>query len=529
MKKLMLAGLIIALVCMALTGCEKSSNTPVNNQDEPVYGGVYRYPLNSDPTTLDPIYVMDGYQSAVTVNIYEGLVALDEDLQPTPALAESWSVSEDAKTWTFRLRKGVKFHNGKTLEARDVIYSIERLLSPKTDSPRRNMGLFLKGSVNYMAGKASSITGLTAPDSLTVVMKLEAPFAPILSVLTMPNFAIVPYGSGAELRENPVGAGPFRFYQRDSGSEIKLVRNTAYYGEKPYLDGITFRIMSNYDSLMRDFETGKLEEAELGLTKEEQMRLEDSMGIKFVTLPIWGVDYIGMDTRKPPLDDLRVRQAINYAIDWSPFLDETTIKSKGVLPPGMPGFNEGLQGYDYNPDRAKQLLAEAGYPNGLPEEIELWTNNDFGARSIGEYIRQQLALSGIYVKLGLMDWNDLTDSADRGELPMFQLGWVADYPDPDTFLYPLFHSANRGKAGNSTWYYNPEVDTLLEKARSMPIGDDRLALYQRAEEIIVADAPWVLMYHYTSTVALQSWVNNRTVTGLGEGALSLKKVWLAQH
>jgi len=531
LRKTIIYSLILSLFLVA-SGCgqpDTSDNDIDAAGDAPVYGGIYRYPLNNDPATLDPVYVIDGYQGAVVVNIHEGLVGLDEELQPIPAIAKSWEVSDDGLTWTFQLRPDVKFHDGKALSSADVIYSIHRLLDPATDSPRRNMGLFLAGSQAFADGKATSIKGLSAPDAATVIMRLEVPFAPILSVLTMPNFAVVPAGSGAEQSEQPVGAGPFRFAERTKGEAIKLVRNTAYHGAKPYLDGITYVIMPNYESLMRDFETGQLEEAELGLAAEEQERLKESQGMQFITLPVWGVDYIGMDTRKPPLNNVKVRQAINHAIDWSPFFDDTTFQSKGILPPGMPGYNDKLAGYAYDPDKARQLLAEAGYPEGLPGTIELWTNNDYGSRAIVEYIRQQLAQSGIQLRLGLMEWNDLTDSADRGELAMFQLGWVADYPDPDTFLYPLFHSANFGKAGNSTWYSNPKVDQLLDRARRMPLGDERLLLYQEAEALIVADAPWVLMYHYTSTVALQSWVHGRIFTGLGEGALPLTKVWLSQH
>jgi peptide/nickel transport system substrate-binding protein/oligopeptide transport system substrate-binding protein len=519
--------LLILIVAFSLAGCSLTDANIVQERRQPNVGGIYNYPLTGEPVSLDPAHITDSLEAAVSCNIHEGLVLLDEDMEIRPGIAESWERSPDGLTYEFKLRAGAKFHNGREIKPEDVVYSLKRLIDPSVNSERRNLFMIIEGADAYYQKKTSEVSGLQVTGERTVTIKLTHPLTPFLSILSMPNAAIVPKEEVEKenFGRKPVGAGPFCFESWIEGKEIRLSRYEDYYGTKPYLDGIKYHIIYEFETLMREFEQGAIDEAGIFVPEDERDRWEDQYGIQFLEHPTWGVQYIGLNTNIPPLDNKYVRQAINYAIDWDKYLGEGEIRAKGVLPPDMPGKNDAI-GYTYDPAKAKELLVKAGYPQGIDREIELWVNYTPGDRLIGEFIKSELAQIGIKIKVGMMDWNDLTESSDRGKLQMFLIGWVADYPDPDTFLFPLFYSKNIGPNGNNTFYRNPKVDELLLQARRMELGEERWELYREIEEIIVDDAPWIFMYYYSSTLALQPWVHGREINGMGEGTLPLTKVWI---
>ena len=525
MKKLITSLLVVMLFLPLLGGCGKTSSG--NTAEKPHIGGVYQFPLMNEPDSLDPAFVTDGYQSSVVVNTHIGLTTYDEKLKLQPALATSWSISKDNKLWTFHLRKGVKFQDGSTLDAGDVKYSLQRLLAPKTQSPRKNLLFDVVGAQQFAAGKSADVAGITIADPYTVQIRLVQPHSTFLAVLSMPNCSIIPNGSAEKIGAKGYlpGAGPFEIKKWTKGKDIMLQRFDGWYGKKPYLDGIDFIIEHNYEALLADFEKGGLDEAPLVPSADEKTRWQ-KQGITFINEPIFGIDYIGMNINKPPLNNKKVRQAINYAIDWSGYEGDGVVKANGIIPKGMPGYKSDVAGYAYQPELAQKLLAEAGYPKGLPQPLELWVADDGSGGQLAAYVATQLAQVGIQVKPAMMQWNDLMQATHHDDLQMFQIGWTADYPEPDSMLYPLFYSKNSADEGNSTHYANKAVDSLLDKARMNNDPQKRMQLYVQAEKIIVDDAPVIFMYHYSTSRTMQPWAHGRVINGMGEMPVPMTAVWI---
>jgi len=241
-----------------------------------------------------------------------------------------------------------------------------------------------------------------------------------------------------------------------------------------------------------------------------------------------GTYYLAINNQKEPFDDPKVRKAMNYAVNKEVIAkvvkNDTVTPAKGILPPGMPGYNSELEGYSYNIEKAKELLKEAGYPDGLPGEYKVIYNTSKQHQRNLEAVQRNLKQVGINVKLVNMDWGTVLDRADSGSFTLMRMGWIADYPDPDNFLHVLFHSKNVGAGGNYAFYKNEEIDKKLEKARKMERGEKRLELYQEIEQEIINDAPWVPIYYYSTPVLVQSFVHDYVFTG--QTPLPLTDVWV---
>src|SRR5438034_715543 len=331
-------------------------------------GGIYRRPLGHDPETLDPARITDIYSRSVSQQIFDGLVQFDQTLTVAPALAEFWRASRDGLTWTFTLRKGVRFHNGREMTAEDVVYSLARLLDPKTRSGAADLFSNVRGGREFREGRAKSVAGLVAQDRYTVQVTLEEAAAPFVAVLAVGHAKIVPKDVVEQLGDafgsQPVGTGPFKFERWERGKEIVLAANADYFGGSPHLSRVVYRIFAGerWEAVYEEFQRGNLEDAPV--PSRDYRRVVSSGGHIYVKRPMIGVRFYGINTRLKPLDDRRVRQALVYAINREAIVEEVFlgryIPARGVLPPGTQGFNPGLTGYPYDPRRARELLAEAG-------------------------------------------------------------------------------------------------------------------------------------------------------------------------
>lgn len=549
MKKRLSILLVVALMAVLVTACggnqegkvEKDSKNKqevakeVSEQDK--YGGVFQGRVKADPPTLDPAMATDTTSSRVIRNIFDGLVQFDKDLNVIPAIAKSWNISEDSLVWTFNLRKGVKFHNGREVKADDFVYTFTRILNSKTKSPRTWLFEGVKGAKEFMEGKADKVTGLKVLDDYTFQVTLAEPFTPFLSVLAMENAYVVPREEvekyGEEFAQYPVGAGPFKFVEWKHDDKVVLEKNEDYYVEgRPYLDKVVYRIIPEGSSAFAEYEQGNVyQNVDDDLPAGQITRIMDPNGdfaVDFKSIPRLGTFYIGFNTQKEPFNNKKVRQAINYAVNRKVLaavvMNGVVKPANGILPPTMPGYNPDLEGYEYNLEKAKKLLAEAGYKDGLPGQFELAYNTDKKNQRIVEAIQSNLKQIGVNVRLINMDWGTYIKKVDNGETQMYRLAWIADYPDPDNFLYVLFHSKNAGPGGNGAFYKNSEVDQMLDKARSMKPGKDRIALYQKIEKQIVEDAPWIPVYYYTAPILVKPFVNNYVFTA--QSALPLTNVWI---
>ncbi|MCX7829078.1 MAG: ABC transporter substrate-binding protein [Thermanaerothrix sp.] len=539
MRKVSLLVLLAAL-CL--------SSVPAFGAEKPVYGGTLVYRESADPPKIDPAFATDTTSDRALNLIFETLVVNDPDGKKIlPGLAESWSINKDATVFTFKLRKGVKFHKvsegkptlnkGREVKAEDVKYSFERLVRLK--SPRAYFVEQIKGYKAFSEGKAKEWEGIKVIDPYTVQFTLDYPFAPFLSVLAYSAFSVVPKEDaekwGKDFNFHPVGTGPFVLKEWKHDQNFVVERNKDYWGKDaqgnrlPYLDRIEFRVVPDDSVAWLEFQKGNIdilpdvpdEYYKECLAKYAPKKL-------FQQRPWVGTYYIGMNMSKPPFkDNQKLRQALNYAIDRDAInklvINGRYLVNKGVLPPGMPGYNPNLKGYKYDPAKAKKLLAEAGYPNGL--EVELQFNNNQRHKSVCEAVQAQLSQIGVNVKLKELDWGVHLDTCDRGETQMFRMGWVVDYMDPDNFLFVNLHSSNFGSKGNYAFYKNPKVDKLLEEARSNPNWDQRMKLYRQAEQMIVDDAPWIFLFAYTTSLVHQDDVKNVKLPAMGDYKTDLATVW----
>jgi peptide/nickel transport system substrate-binding protein/oligopeptide transport system substrate-binding protein len=517
-------------------GWAEPMGQPALRMPEATFGGMYRRMLNDNPSTLDPAYLTDIYGGVVVRQIFDGLVQFDANLNPRPAIAEFWEASRDGLTWTFSLRQGVKFHHGREVTARDVIYSFTRLLNPT--SPLRMAELFrhIQGATAFMQGKTKSVQGLQALDRYTLQMVLDEPLASGLALLGLADAAVVPQEEvekpGADFGRAPVGTGPFKFVRWEPNQEIVLEANDYYYEGRPFLDSIVFKIVvgTKWEERFAEFLRGHLEETIIPSGKQYEVRADPRYRqYQQVHKPTLSLLYIGFNTQRKPFDDRRVRQAFNYAVNKEAIVREITRKDSilatGALPLGMPGYDPELQGYAYDPATAKRLLADAGYPDGAGfPAVQLWSV-DQAESTKAELAAYQRYLAEVGVQVDIHfapDWPTYRAMLEQGQLPMFRLVWYADIPDPDNFLSPLLHSTS---PTNRTFYRNPRVDQLLEQARRELDEAQRITLYSEVERLVMNDAPWIPQHQPVLEYLYQPYVQGIEVNLLGQRSLPMKKIW----
>jgi peptide/nickel transport system substrate-binding protein/oligopeptide transport system substrate-binding protein len=504
--------------------------------DTPERGGIYRRPLGNNPSTLDPHLIADTYGFTVAQQIFDGLVQYDGTLTIIPAIAQSWKGSRDGLSWTFFLRKGVKFHNGREVTADDVVYSFTRILDPKTNSKAAEVFLKVKGAKDFVEGHAKTVQGFRTLDPYTVQIELAEASAPFVASLAMGYIKIVPReaveesGSGFGFR--PVGTGPFKFVRWKKDEEIVLEANLDYYAGRPFLDRLEYKVYPGnpVEKMFASFENGELEDAPIPVSELE--RVQVSRRYQFVRRPILGVRFLGFNTSRDPLANRLVRQAFNYAVDREAMVREINKgrykAGQSFLPPGTYGYDPSFRPYPFNPQRARTLLAKAGYPDGkgLPV-FQIWssvhaTNNE----QEHEAIKKNLAGVGIRVEFQYnTNWPSFNSQVYEGKLPIFRYGWVADVPEPDNFLYRLFYSRSRN---NFTRYRNDRVDRLLDQARGEQVYLKRIQLYREAERLIMEDSPIIPLYYYSYEGVFQSYVKSVEISALGDPYIPMRKIWLAK-
>ena len=470
--------------------------------DRPPQGGTL-VRLFADPPTLDPHLAGDVTSSVIINEVFGGLVTLGLDYQPALDLAESYSVSENGTVYTFVLRENAEFHDGRQVTANDVKWSIERASDPDTLSHTAETYLGdIVGVTDKLEGNASEVSGVRVIDDRTIEFTIDAPKSYFLAKLSYPTAFVLDQdqvtADGSWL-EQPNGTGPFKLATYDIGELIILERNELYHLGPPHLESV--RMILSGGSAMIMYENDEIHLTGVGL--DDLPRLLDPSDALHPQLhrspQDFDVFYIGLNSAQPPFDDVKVRQALNYAIDLQSIaenvLDGRVSPATGVIPPGFPSYTENLRSYHFNPDLARELMQESKYADALASgdfpRITLTISGSFGAaiptylEVILEQWRQEL---GIEVEIQQTEWATFLQDVNDKKYQMFSLGWIADYPDPQNFLDVLLHSESQS---NHTNYGNPEVDRLLEEARTERDRERRFELYNQAEQMILDDAPWV--------------------------------------
>ena len=478
-----------------------------------------------DPISLDPACASDAASAEYIVEIFSGLVSFDRELKLIPDLAEeiptkeNGGISPDGTVYTFKIRKGVKFHDGsRQVTADDFKFSMERSLDPQTLSPVGTVYLDdIVGAKQFAAGDADEVTGIKVVDEFTLEITIDEPKGYFLAKLTYPTAYVVDQrevgGSdcfSAEWTLSPNGTGPFKLDEWQLGQRIVLTPNEGFHLEpRPSLAKVTYVLAGGSPLVM--YENDEIDLTGVGINDIERIRdPSEPLNAEFSESPSLDTYYIGFNTQEPPFDDPKMRQAFALALDKKVLtevvLKDLVVPAKGILPPGMPGFNEALEGLAFDPERARDLLEEAGGARSLGQITLLSSGR--GA-SVGPIIEAIVAMweenLGVTVELSQEEFGLFLRDVDEGNFQMFDLGWIADYVDAQNFLDIKFHSAS---ANNETGYANAEVDALLEEARTEQDGAKRLELYQQTEEIIVQDAPWIPLYHSKSNALIKPYIQD---------------------
>ncbi|MEK4701185.1 ABC transporter substrate-binding protein [Solibacillus sp. FSL R7-0668] len=463
----------------------------------------------ADSVSLDPAIVTDGESFKVTQNLFETLLNFGEQNTTIhPGLAKEWQVSDDGLTYTFQLQEGVKFHDGTDFNAEAVVKNINRWKGGTEED-------FYYFNSMFKAEGADVIADVKADGDYTVVFTLSRPQAPFLKNLAMSPFGIASptafEAAGDKFGDNPVGTGPFKFTEWKRNDSITIEKNADYWQQGlPKLDKVIFRSIPDNSARLNALTAGDIDLAD-GINPSDGKTVEGNADLQLIERPSMNIGYLGLTNTRPPFDNKLVRQAVNYAIDKQAIVDAffegRAQVAANPMPSSISGYNEAIEPYPYDPEKAKSLLAEAGYDG---KEIELWAMPvprpymPDGAK-VAEVIQKNLEDVGIKSKIVTFEWATYLEKAKNGDADAFMLGWTGDNGDADNFIYTLLDKDNIG-SNNYAYYSNDEVHDLLIKAQSETDENVRNDLYKKAQEIIHEDAPWVPLAHSTPLLAAKAGV-----------------------
>jgi peptide/nickel transport system substrate-binding protein len=470
--------------------------------------------LQAEPVTLDAHQLSDYNTSRAAMPLYEGLVRFEDgSTEIEPALAESWEVSDDGLTYTFHLREGVTFHDGTPVDAEAVAFSIERQIDP--EHPYHDTGEFPYAEFTF-----GPVESVEVVDSQTVRIQLTAQFAPFLANMAMHAAAIVSPTAveqyGRDFSENPVGAGPYRFVSWDRGVELILERNPDYYRGVPSVERLIYRSIVEDQARLAALEAGEID-LTVNLPPDDLPRLRENPNFHFAEQPGMHTWYLVFNVTQPPFDDARVRQAVAHAVDRNAIVEailgNTGVVAENFLPPVIWSHTEDVPTYPYDPERARELLAEAGYPDGFT--VEFWVPESGSGMqqpvAMATVIQDFLRRVGIQLDIQQFEWGTYLDRVivppDRANTlpPVFEMSWIGDNGDPDNFLYILLSGEQTPPQGFNLGYYsNPEVDDLLREARQLPSQEERVPLYEQAQRLILEDLPVLPVDHETQIVVMNA-------------------------
>ena len=488
-------------------------------------GGLNLYGI--DPLTLDPAVAAEMTSHGYITQIFSGLVRLDDNLEPTSDIARKWEVSDDGKTYTFYLRQNARFHDGREVKAEDFKYSWERASDPATRSQTAATYLGdIVGVEEMLADRAGEISGVRVIDDYTLEVTIDAPKSYFLSKMTYPTAFVVDRAnveSGGEWWRKPNGTGAFVLKQWDESEQLTLENNELYYGERAKLASIVYLLWGGVP--MNMYETEEIDVTNVGLDYLD--RVTDMAGPFYQQLDViseLSFFYIGFNHTKPPFDDVDIRRAFSQAIDKDRLVSlvyrDMVQRADGILPPGMPGYNEHLAGLDYDVNKARELIRASKYGgvSGLPP-LTITTMGWGGLISsdLEAIIQEWRQNLGVEVMVRQLEPQQFLYNLRAEKDEMYSMGWVADYPHPQDFLDILFHS---GVENNNGEYSNAEADALLDKAGVEMDNDLSLALYQQAEQKLVDDVAVIPLFFGKNYILVKPYVKGYSLNPMGFAMLN---------
>ncbi|MFZ5642064.1 MAG: ABC transporter substrate-binding protein [Bacillota bacterium] len=501
-SKLTLFTVILLVLALAVAGCGGGDKQAGGQK-------TFVFAQGSDPRGLDPAFVDDGESANPIVNIYDTLVRYKSgSTEIEPALATEWTPSPDGKEWTFKLRQNVKFHDGTPFNADAVVYSVSRQLPPKrTDD------------MPYASFTFGPVEKVEKVDDYTVKFSLSEPYAPFLANLAMSLAAPIVSPAavekyGKDYIDHPVGTGPFKFVEWKKGQQIVLEANKEYWGGAPKLDKLVYKFVKENSVRASELKAGQIH-AMNGVDPNDVKMLEGA-GVKVIKNPGMNINYLAFFTNKKPFNDPKLRQAVSHAINrqnYVEFLYQGLAElPNGVLPSFMPGYDKTLAPYEYNPEKAKELLKEAGYASGLKVTLLTYSTvrpyNPVGGDKLAAAVQDDLRKVGIEAEIKTYPWKEYKEIykpeiVKEGDMMLY--GWIGDNGDPDNFL-SLLETKEIKSTLNTSKYSNKKVDELLVKGRTARTDEERNAAYSELQKIVEKDAPWVFISHSKDMAAYSTKV-----------------------
>ena len=509
-RRLYLATALVVLMVLALAACAAPAAAPEAGEEAATLAEaageegetILVIALGADATGLDPESVMNNESGFVMAPIFDGLTKYKKGTsEPGPGLAESWEVSEDGTEYVFNLRQGVKFHDGSDFNADAALAEIDRVTNEGNPYYVYNQ----EGVHSFADFTWGLVTATEKIDDYTIKITLSEPHAPFLASLAMVWSGIVSPASvqenGFEIAFTPVGTGPFKFVEWVRNDHITLEANPDYWGGAPKVDKLIYRIVPESSVRLLKLEQGEVHIL-ADVNPDDYQRIKDNPDLVLLEQPGLTVNGITLPYEAEPFTDVRVRQAVNYAVNKEE-MNEFLYKNAAVtaatgMPPILMGYPADLEPYPYDPEKAKELLAEAGYADGFSYKLLCYENprgyNPVGIK-MAVAIQEYLAEVGVKLELETLEWGAFLStrrSADNQDMGM--VGWSGDNGDPDNFLYEMF-SSETIPVGNTSHYSNPEVDSLLATARTVTDPAERATLYEQASTILHDDAAWLFVNH----------------------------------
>jgi len=522
LKKVITIFLAVLILCIpVLSGCAEPEVPSVLTS-----GGTLNL-YGIDPITLDPAVSGEMTSHEYIVQLFSGLVCLDDNLEPVPDIARDWQISDGGRTYTFNLRENVRFHDGREVKAGDFKYSWERACNPATGS--RVAATYLGdivGTDRVLAGEATEISGIEVIGDYTLRVSIDAPKSYFLYKLSYPTTFVVDRENveeGLNWWHHPNGTGPFKLKEWEENNLVVLEKNELYYGELARVQNVVFQLWSGVP--MRMYETGEIDVTDVSVLFID--RVMDEAGPFYSDLevvPELSFSYIGFDKTKPPFDDINVRRAFTQAIDKDKLVSlvfrDLVQPADGILPPGMPGYNEGLVGLEYDAGAARELIESSKYGSvdALPP-ITITTSGWGGLISseLEAIIQEWRDNLGVDVAVRQLEPQRFLYNLQEEKDEMFYMGWIADYPHPQDFLDILFHT---GYENNFAEYSNPEVDNLLDMAAVEQDAEKSLELYQQAEQALVDDAACLPLWFGQNYLLVKPYVRDYKLTPMGFAMLN---------
>jgi peptide/nickel transport system substrate-binding protein len=481
-----------------------------------------------DSVTLDAIHATDGESFKVTVNVLETLIDFEPDnTNIRPGLAEKWEVTPDGLTYAFHLREGVKFHDGTDFNAEAVVFNFERWMDKKNPLHGEKSSSYYNDMFGGFVGDETHvIASVKAIDPKTVQFTLKRPLAPFLNNLAMSPFGIASPAAlqkhGLAIKENPVGTGPFVFVEWKRNETITLKKNENYWQPGlPKLDEAVFKVIPDNSARLTALSSGEIDLMD-GLNPDDAQSVKDNAELALMERPSMNLAYLAFNFEKKPFDNHKVRQAIAHAVNKQGIVDAfyggNAKPAVNAMPPSVWGYNDAIKDRAYDLEKAKQLLAEAGFPNGF--KTTLWAmpvprQYMPEGQKIAEAIQQDFAQIGIDAQIVTMEWATYLDKIRQGEQDMYLLGWTGDNGDPDNFLNVLFNPIE-----NRSRYKNKEAQDILVQAVSEVDHQKRIELYKKAQELLFADVSMIPLAHSNPLVAARAGLTGYVLHPTGSESIA---------